>query len=51
MLYQWADASARFVKVAPRDYERVLAYVAQAEAAGRDRGEALTYAFDKMREA
>ena len=51
MLYQWADARTHFVKVIPRDYERVLAYVAEARAAGRDRAEALAYAFDKMREA
>ena len=30
MLYQWADARTHFVKVIPRDYERVLAYVAEA---------------------
>ena len=51
MLYQWADARTHFVKVIPRDYERVLAYVAEARAAGRDRAEAMAYAFDKMREA
>lgn len=39
------------MKVIPRDYERVLAYVAEAEAAGASHDEALQYAFDAMREA
>ena len=51
MLYQFDTICGRFVKVVPRDYERVLAYVAEAEAAGRTHAEALDYAFDAMREA
>ncbi|WP_455140044.1 glutamate synthase large subunit [Thermophilibacter sp.] len=51
MLYQFRTCGRRFVKVVPRDYERVLAHVAEAEAAGRSHDEALQYAFDAMREA
>ena len=51
MLYQFGTVRRRFVKVIPRDYERVLAHVAEAEAAGRSHEEALQYAFDAMREA
>lgn len=51
MLYQFRTVCRRFVKVIPRDYERVLAYVAEAEAAGASHDEALQYAFDAMREA
>ncbi len=51
MLYQFKTIRRHFVKVVPRDYERVLAHVAQAEAAGKSHAEALQYAFDAMREA
>ena len=51
MLYQFRTACRRFVKVIPRDYERVLAHVAEAEAAGASHDEALQFAFDAMREA
>ena len=51
MLYQFETIRRHFVKVVPRDYERVLAHVAQAEAAGKSHAEALQYAFDAMREA
>ena len=50
LLYQFEEASAHFVKVIPRDYERVLALVAEAEAAGATREAALSRAFDAMRE-
>ena len=51
LLYQFDEASAHFVKVIPRDYERVLALVAEAEAAGATHEQALSHAFDAMREA
>ena len=50
VLYRFAEASKSFVKVIPRDYERVLAYVAEAEGRGMDRAAALQYAFDSMNE-
>ncbi len=50
LLYQFDEASAHFVKVIPRDYERVLGLVAEAEAAGATREAALERAFDVMRE-
>ena len=50
LLYQFEEASAHFVKVIARDYERVLALVAEAEAAGATREAALSRAFDAMRE-
>ena len=51
LLYQFNEASAHFVKVIPRDYERVLALVTEAEAAGATHEQALSHAFDAMREA
>ena len=51
LLYQFNEASAHFVKVIPRDYERVLALVAEAKAAGATHEQALNHAFDAMREA
>ena len=51
LLYQFDEASAHFVKVIPRDYERVLALVAEAKAAGATHEQALNHAFDAMREA
>ncbi|WP_273397837.1 glutamate synthase-related protein, partial [Thermophilibacter mediterraneus] len=51
MLYQFDSIRDDFVKVIPRDYERVLAHVAEAEGRGATREEALSYAFDAMREA
>ena len=50
LLYQFDEVGARFVKVIPRDYERVLGLVAEAEAAGATRDAALEYAFDVVRE-
>ena len=50
LLYQFDEVSARFVKVIPRDYERVLGLVAEAEAAGATRDAALEHAFDVVRE-
>ena len=40
-IYQFDEVRARFVKVIPRDYERVLGLVAEAETAGATREEAL----------
>ena len=51
MLYQFDSVRRDFVKVIPRDYERVLAHVAEAERRGATREEALQHAFDAMREA
>lgn len=51
MLYQFDDIRHLFVKVIPRDYERVLSYVAEAEARGMGREAALRHAFDTMKEA
>ena len=50
LLYQFDEARDCFVKVIPRDYERVLGLVAEAEAAGASREAALERAFDVMRE-
>ena len=50
LLYQFDEARDSFVKVIPRDYERVLGLVAEAEAAGASREAALERAFDVMRE-
>ena len=38
------------MKVIPRDYERVMNVVAEAEAAGKSRTDALQIAFDAMTE-
>ena len=43
-------AEAPLVKVIPRDYERVMNVVAEAEAAGKSRTDALQIAFDAMTE-
>ena len=48
MLYRFRDCERKFVKVIPRDYERVLAAVAEAEAEGKTHEEALQVAFDKI---
>ena len=50
LLYQFDEVRRSFVKVIPRDYERVLGLVAEAEAAGETREAALERAFDVMRE-
>ena len=50
MLYRFGTCSKQFVKVIPRDYKRVLEYVAQAEAAGKTHAEAEQFAFDAMTE-
>ena len=49
LLYQFDEARRSFVKVIPRDYERVLGLVAEAEAAGETHESALERAFDVMR--
>jgi glutamate synthase (NADPH) large chain len=41
LLADWAAGAGRFTKVMPRDYKRVLAAAAQAEAEGRDVDEAV----------
>ena len=50
MLYRFKAVSKNFVKVIPRDYERVLAYVADGEARGMSHADALQFAFDSMKE-
>ncbi len=50
LLYQFDEVRRSFVKVIPRDYERVLGLVAEAEAAGETHEAALERAFDVMRE-
>ena len=49
LLYRFGLASKSFVKVIPRDYERVLEYVAQAESRGMTHEEAQQYAFDVVK--
>ena len=48
MLYRFDVYKDKFVKVIPRDYERVLEAVAAAEAEGKTHEEALQVAFDKI---
>uniref|UniRef100_UPI003A954E81 glutamate synthase-related protein n=1 Tax=Parolsenella catena TaxID=2003188 RepID=UPI003A954E81 len=48
MLYRFDAYKDKFVKVIPRDYERVLEAVAAAEADGKSHEEALQVAFDKI---
>ncbi|WP_419041051.1 glutamate synthase-related protein, partial [Parolsenella catena] len=48
MLYRFDAYRDKFVKVIPRDYERVLEAVAAAEADGKSHEEALQVAFDKI---
>ena len=48
MLYRFRAYARKFVKVIPRDYERVLDAVAAAEAAGTSHEEALQVAFDQI---
>ena len=48
MLYRFETYGKKFVKVIPRDYERVLEAVAAAEAAGKSHEEALQVAFDQI---
>ena len=50
MLYRFKAVSKNFVKVIPRDYERVLDFVAQGEARGLSHADALQFAFDSMKE-
>ena len=50
MLYRFKAVSKNFVKVIPRDYERVLDFVAQGEARGMSHADALQFAFDSMKE-
>lgn len=50
MLYLFEQVKSRFVKVIPRDYERVMQEVARAEASGATHAEALERAFDVVRE-
>ena len=48
MLYRFEAYKKKFVKVVPRDYERVLAAVAAAEDEGKSHEEALQVAFDQI---
>jgi glutamate synthase (NADPH/NADH) large chain len=41
LLANWERAKSAFTKIMPRDYRRVLEATRQAEAAGRDVGEAI----------
>jgi glutamate synthase (NADPH/NADH) large chain len=41
LLADWDAAAARFTKIMPRDYRRVLEAMAEAEAQGRDVDEAV----------
>ena len=50
MLYRFKAVAKDFVKVIPRDYERVLAHVQEAEGRGMSHAGALQYAFDAMKE-
>ncbi|WP_322151673.1 glutamate synthase large subunit [Paratractidigestivibacter sp.] len=50
MLYRFKAVAKSFVKVIPRDYARVLDYVAQGEARGMSHEDALQFAFDSMKE-
>ncbi len=50
LLYQFNTLKRHFVKVIPRDYERVMDAVAAAEAQGKSHEEALQIAFDAMTE-
>ena len=49
LLYQFNTLKRHFVKVIPRDYERVMNVVADAEAHGKSHEEALQIAFDAMK--
>jgi len=48
LLYQFPDISRHFVKVIPREYERVCRIVAEAEAGGATHEEALETAFQAV---
>ena len=50
MLYRFKAVAKSFVKVIPRDYARVLDFVAQGEARGMSHEDALQFAFDSMKE-
>ena len=50
LLYQFNTLKRHFVKVIPRDYERVMNVVVDAEARGKSHEEALQIAFDAMKE-
>ena len=50
LLYQFNTLKRHFVKVIPRDFERVMDAVAAAEAQGKSHEEALQIAFDAMTE-
>ena len=50
LLYQFETLKKLFVKVIPRDYERVINAVEAAEASGKSHEEALQIAFDAMTE-
>ena len=50
LLYQFNTLKKLFVKVIPRDYERVINAVAAAEESGKSHEEALQIAFDAMTE-
>ena len=48
LLYQFATASRRFVKVVPIEYERALKIVEEAERRGATREQALEEAFEAI---
>ena len=48
LLYSFESMKKFFVKVIPTEYERVLAIVAEAEAAGKTHAEAQQIAFDTV---
>ena len=48
LLYQFATASRRFVKVVPTDYERAMKIVEEAERRGATREQALEEAFEAI---
>ncbi len=50
MLYRFERVADAFVKVVPRDYERVMQIVAAAEHAGATHDEALEQAFEQMKD-
>jgi glutamate synthase (ferredoxin) len=43
----WDDLLPRFVKVMPKDYQRMLAAIQRAEAAGLSGDEAIMVAFEE----
>ena len=50
MSYKFRDIAGKFAKVIPGEYERVLAYVEDAESQGVPHDEAVEIALERMRE-